>query len=241
MATPYDTVRLEVVASTQDVATEECAARHRPVLVVANRQIGGRGRSGREWWEAPRAMYSSLAVMPEWPVDRWGVLSLVAGLSVRRALDTHFAVAPGLKWPNDLVLDGTKVGGILAEASAPMVVVGCGVNLWWPEPPPGIGGVVEADPGPGAAETLARSWAEEFIARLDAGPEGWGIDEYRAASTTLGGTVSWTEASGVAQSGHAVDVTDRGALVVDGAIGRTELFAGEVREVRSATLPPDAR
>ena len=239
MATPYDTIHLAQVESTQDVARREFAARD-TVLVVADRQVGGRGRSGREWWEAPRAMYSSLAVAPDWAPESWSVIPLMAGLAVRSALSDEFGISIGLKWPNDLLIGDAKVGGILVEASSDLVVVGCGVNLWWPDPPAGVAAAATQDPGDESGALVATQWVEGLLARLADGPGRWGLDEYRTACLTLGEAIEWSASPDVVREGRAVDVGAAGELLVDTAEGRVALRSGEVRHVRTATLPADA-
>lgn len=161
---------------------------------------------------------------------------LLAGLAARSALNEHSGVTPGLKWPNDLVTERGKVGGILVEASDDLVVVGLGVNLWWPGPPAGVAATCHHDPGPDLAGSIAAAWAEGVLAGLGRRPNRWGYDDYRAACVTLQSFVTW-EPGG---SGMAVDVAMDGGLVVETATGLTTLRSGEVHAVRSATLAAGA-
>jgi len=234
MATDYVTVVVESVPSTQDLATAEYERTGETVLVVAGAQTEGRGRLGRTWWQAPRALFSSLALTSTWPADRRALVTLVAGLSVRKSIHEHTGVSVGLRWPNDLVVLDAKVGGILTEAAGDRVVVGCGLNLWWPEPAEGAAGLLDADPGPGFAEPLARAWAEDLFERLESAPENWDRDEYREACVTLGRQVSYRSGSGI-----AADVTDEGALLVETGAGPITIASGEVRIGAATTLPPD--
>ncbi len=110
----------------------------RPVLLVAEAQTAGRGRMGRSWHSWPGA---SLTFSLAWPWDRSGLaglagLSLAVGCALAQALDPAGAHIR-LKWPNDLLLGGAKLGGILIEtvahgASAHAVVIGVGLNLQSP-------------------------------------------------------------------------------------------------------------
>lgn len=220
MATPYVLVELASAGSTQDEARSRFEGR--PTLVTARRQRSGRGRSGREWVHAPRALAASLAFRPGWPTGRWGPLPLVAGLAARDVLGGAVA----LKWPNDLLLGEAKIGGILAEGAAGVAVVGLGVNLWWEDPIPGAGALYGEDPGPEAAGPLAGGWAARLLDRAAAGPDGWGREEYAAGCETLGREITWEPGGRGVATGVAAD----GALIVDG--GRVELRAGEVRSVR---------
>jgi BirA family biotin operon repressor/biotin-[acetyl-CoA-carboxylase] ligase len=232
MAPPYSVVRSAVTASTQDDA--RAAFRGEPVLVVADRQTAGRGRSGAAWETAPRAVAMSLALIPAWTAERWGAIPLTAGVAACRWLPV------GLKWPNDLIRHGDKVGGILVEASEGVVIVGMGVNLWWPEPPAGVGAIDDTDPGPALGAELAGAWAADLLTLL-AGSD-WPRDEYRSASVTLGEVITWSTAGDTTSSGRAIDVGHDGALVVDTGAGIVEIRTGAVTHVRvSPGSPPGGR
>jgi len=226
-------VILPTVGSTQDEARRR-TAEGTPRLVVAERQVAGRGRTGRIWQEAPRAMYASLAFVPSWPRKTWSRLTLVAGLAARRALAAATGVVVGLKWPNDLVVADGKLGGILTEADGDLVVIGCGLNLWWPDPPQGIAAAAALDPGPDLAAGIAGRWAEEVLAVATGDREAWGRAEYLTACVTLGTEISWDPDG----AGRAVTVDDSGGLVVETATGVVTLTSGEVRAVRLATVAP---
>lgn len=122
---PYRFV--EECASTQrlleDTATEGAT-------VATNLQTNGRGRLGRRW-EAPtgRALLFSVLLQPTPPMALWPELSLVAGDAVATALRGEAGVDAGLSHPNDVLIGGRKVAGILPEASAGRVVLGIGVNV----------------------------------------------------------------------------------------------------------------
>lgn len=233
MATPYATVVVGTVTSTQDTAKRAfLESEGRPLLVLAAGQERGRGRWGSSWWQAPRAMFSSLAMTEPWPSSRLAVVPLVVGLAVRDAIAEVLGVRVGLKWPNDLMTGEGKVGGILVERSEPVLTIGCGVNLWWPDPPTGAAGLVGADPGPGVAALLAAAWVDRWLVASTA--EGWDRRGYLAACITVGMEVGWEQG----RTGRAVDVDRAGGLVVTTAEGSETLRAGEVRLVRPATLSP---
>jgi len=98
--------------------------------VAADHQTHGRGRLGRTW-EAPadRALLFSVLLRPKPPMALWPELSLVAGDAVAAALRTEADLAAELSHPNDVLIEGRKVAGILPEASAGRVVLGIGVNV----------------------------------------------------------------------------------------------------------------
>jgi BirA family biotin operon repressor/biotin-[acetyl-CoA-carboxylase] ligase len=97
-------------------------------VALAERQTAGRGRLGRTW--ADSALMFSLALYPRRPVARWPELTLVAATAVAAAVGPEATI----KHPNDVMVDGRKVAGILAEAST-RVVLGIGINVGsagWP-------------------------------------------------------------------------------------------------------------
>ena len=223
MATPYVTILRNVVPSTQELAVEEMRARRRPALVVAQNQTAGRGRSGNEWWQAPRATAPSLA----FPGDTFDVdetFPLAVGLAVHQAIAEVLTVQVVLKWPNDLEHLGKKIGGILVERDEQRIVVGCGLNLYWPDPPATAGALFADDPGPHVGEEVARLWATQILATAGF----WDRDAYLEACSMLGTVVSWVpDGRGVVET-----VDDRGGLVVATAAGSVTLRSGEVRRVR---------
>jgi BirA family transcriptional regulator, biotin operon repressor / biotin---[acetyl-CoA-carboxylase] ligase len=122
---PYRFV--ETCASTQRLLSEsdpEGAA------VAADEQTEGRGRLGRRW-EAPagRAILCSVLLRPELPMPLWPELSLVAGKAVADALRAETGIDASLRHPNDVVVAGRKLAGLLAEAQRGRVVLGIGVNV----------------------------------------------------------------------------------------------------------------
>jgi BirA family biotin operon repressor/biotin-[acetyl-CoA-carboxylase] ligase len=98
--------------------------------VATDLQTDGRGRLGRRW-EAPagRALLFSVLLQPTPPMALWPELSLVAGDSVAVALREEASVEAELRHPNDVLIGGRKVAGILPEASSGRVVLGIGVNV----------------------------------------------------------------------------------------------------------------
>lgn len=106
-------------------------------LVVADSQLAGRGRRGRDWISPPgKDIYMSLLLRPSCMPDRASSLTLVMALSVLEAIDEleEFKNKCSIKWPNDIVINGKKICGILTEMSAEIeaihyVVVGVGINV----------------------------------------------------------------------------------------------------------------
>lgn len=123
------------VSSTNDVAREMArqGAEH-GFLVVASEQTAGRGRAGRPWYSAPGAgLWFSLVLRPRMQAQRCGLLSLAAALAVAEAVEKTTGVSAELKWPNDVLIGGKKLCGILAESELVgdrlrFAVLGIGLN-----------------------------------------------------------------------------------------------------------------
>jgi BirA family biotin operon repressor/biotin-[acetyl-CoA-carboxylase] ligase len=232
--------------STNDRARElaEAGAVHGEV-VVAESQTAGRGRRGRAWSSpAGRNLYMSVILRPQLPPQRAPELTLVASLAACDAC-RQAGVEAGIKWPNDVLIDGRKVAGILTELSAEpdavhWVVLGIGVNL-------------NATPGdfPEELRELATSLSIErgqpvpralFAAALLSILEEWldvhaadGFgpirEAWRARSCTLGREVQ-VDADGGELAGVAEDIDESGALIVRTRSGLSRVVAGDVRLVR---------
>lgn len=123
------------VTSTNTVL-KELAEQDAPhgMVVAAGNQTAGKGRLGRKWSSAPYSgIWYSLLLRPEFPPQMAGVITLTAAVSVVQALE-KFQVLAKIKWPNDILLNGKKLCGILSEMRGDMdhiqwIVVGIGVNL----------------------------------------------------------------------------------------------------------------
>ncbi len=216
MATPYFQLRFDTVTSTQDEARRRLG--ELPVAVSATNQTEGRGRSGAGWMNADRSVAVSLAARID--EDDRRPLSLMAGVAAARV-----AAGTRLKWPNDVMLDGVKVGGVLVERSGGVVVIGLGLDLWWEHPPDGMGSLLKSDPGSDGPTRMASAWTAEMMRLVDG--ENWPMSEYRKMSETIGRSITW-EPDG---AGKAIDVAADGGLVV--VIDGTEdtLYSGAVRHV----------
>ena len=186
-------LRLDGVTSTQDVA------RDMPIgsVVIADHQTAGRGRLERRWDAPPgTALLVSFVLRPA------PLLSLAAGVAAAEACGPEVR----LKWPNDLLLDGRKLGGILVETTPRKAICGIGINL---------------SSAPEGAARLDRP-RDEVFARLEAVIERWTgapdeavLRRWRELSATLGRRVR-VEVGGRTAEGLAEDIGPRGELVVNG-------------------------
>ena len=116
----------EITDSTQRMLAEDEAE---GTIAVAEEQTEGRGRLGRSW-EAPTgtSVLVSVLLLPAVEAPRLPELSLVAGGAVAQAIAEVTGLEPAIKFPNDVLVRGRKVAGILAESSEGRVVLGIGVN-----------------------------------------------------------------------------------------------------------------
>jgi BirA family transcriptional regulator, biotin operon repressor / biotin---[acetyl-CoA-carboxylase] ligase len=127
---------LDEVDSTNDEAARQLAAgRPAPFAVFAQKQTRGRGRFGRVWHsEANGNLYSSFAFRPRIPPERMQTFTLWMGVTICELVSKFVTVQPGIKWPNDIVFDGRKAGGMLTEARVDAdqirdLVFGLGLNV----------------------------------------------------------------------------------------------------------------
>ncbi len=231
----------EVTGSTQATALELArAGAPEWTLVAAGHQSEGRGRLGRTWLDEPgRALLFSMVLRPALPPERGGLLSLLAGASMARALRETAGAEVGCKWPNDLMVGESKVGGILAGSALEVegfafVVLGVGVNLGAVPDVPGAG-ALEAEPDV-VLESFLRDFARAYEPSTAAfAPEV--VASYRELCATLGRRVRARTTSGAVVEGEAVDVDEDGSLVVRTATGLETVRFGEVEHLGSGALP----
>jgi BirA family transcriptional regulator, biotin operon repressor / biotin---[acetyl-CoA-carboxylase] ligase len=126
------------VDSTSSVLLREAATLPSRAALVADQQTAGRGRRGRQWLSPPGAnLYLSLFARLRRPLRDMGGLSIAAGIACVGALRAQGVADAALKWPNDLLVDGAKLGGLLVELAGERdgeaaVVIGLGLNLAMP-------------------------------------------------------------------------------------------------------------
>ncbi|MFI8386285.1 biotin--[acetyl-CoA-carboxylase] ligase [Streptomyces sp. NPDC085540] len=245
---------VEVVASTGSTNTDLATrAAHLPegAVLVAEEQSAGRGRLDRSWVAPARSgLFFSVLLKPgdAVPQERWGWLTLLAGVATATGLSRAAGVDTALKWPNDLLVtvDGEerKTGGILAERVEDGVVLGIGLNVTLTEdelPVPAAGSlalakasVTDRDP---LLRTVLRS-LEEWYGRWRAAggdPAASGLQEtYAAGCATLGRHVRAELPGGRTLTGTAEAVDTDGRLVIRTAEDRHETVgAGDVIHLRS--------
>jgi BirA family biotin operon repressor/biotin-[acetyl-CoA-carboxylase] ligase len=216
-------------------------------VVVAERQLSGRGRQGRAWHSpAGVGLYCSLILRPVLPPNRVQLLTLAVAVAVSRAISAQTLLSPKIKWPNDILIREKKVAGILTEAEAAAeriahVVLGVGINVnhTAAELGPGLEGLATSlrlEEGHSVTRSgLAVQLFVEFEAwyeRLKGRDSSAVLEEWRRHAATLGRRVRVLLGRTTVE-GTALDVTNEGALVVEGNDGsRTMVHAGDVEHLR---------
>lgn len=103
-------------------------------VLMTDYQSAGRGRNGRHWDAPPCTALLFSLLLPPFPGNHLSLLPIVTVVAIARALEQHLGLLPFIKWPNDLLLEGRKCGGILIEgewnsSDPPQMVVGIGLNV----------------------------------------------------------------------------------------------------------------
>ncbi len=210
-------------------------------IVVAEEQVEGRGRLGRGWHSAPGlGIWSSVILRPQLPLPRASGLSLLAALAFAEVVDSEFGLNVDLKWPNDGLIGGRKILGVLTELSAEKdrlqyAICGMGINVshqlddFPPELRKTAGSLAMAAGQPvervaffrtflAAFEKLYRGFRREGIAPY--------LDDYRRRSLLLGREVNVVLGRQTIR-GMAIAIDDNGALIVRDGQRDTVIFAGE--------------
>lgn len=227
--------RVEVLAqtgSTNAVAAERArAGEPAGLVVVAERQSAGRGRLDRSWVSPARAgLTLTVLLRPALPADRLGWVPLWGGTAVARALREQTGLDAVVKWPNDVLVGGRKICGLLAEVPVPgAVVLGVGLNVTTSReelPVPEATSLLLEGATTTDRDTLLRALLRSLGEVLaEASPDG-----YRALCSTLGAEVRVHLPGGATVTGTAQDVDEAGRLVVAG----TPYGAGDVVHLRPA-------
>lgn len=237
-------IDLEACGSTNDEAARlaRAGARHGTVI-IAERQTAGRGRDGRVWQSPPGGLYLSAILRPPLPIVDVPPMTLAIGIAVCDAARTTGAPAV-LKWPNDVLVHGRKLAGVLVEAQSQgsrleSVVVGIGINL---------GGQL-ADPVAETGITLAEASGttverDRFIGQLLGDLERW-IDRYVGVGLEAiipaweermaVGLAARATIDGAPMTGQVAGLDGDGALLLrdgDGNVHRVR--SGDVEVIRPA-------
>lgn len=218
-------------------------------VLVADYQSAGRGRRGRTWEATPESsLLFSVLTRPEIPVAAAHLVTTALALGALEACDSLAGVRPGLKWPNDLVVEDRKLAGVLAESVVTgdrleAVVVGMGLNVRTGAAPPEVvdaavaledvcGSVVDRRELLVAVLTGFAHWLDQIES---AAGQAELVDAARQESATLGCRVSVELGDGTVLEGLAEDVDERGGLLLEG--GR-RIVVGDVVHLRDQSESP---
>jgi BirA family biotin operon repressor/biotin-[acetyl-CoA-carboxylase] ligase len=204
------------------------------LVVVAEHQTAGRGRMDRSWVSPSRAgLTFSVLLRPGWPPADWAWVPLLAGVAVATAVREQAELAVELKWPNDVLVDGRKACGILAELPVPGVaVVGIGLNVTTREAELPHAAATSLQLA-GAATTDRGTLLKAVLRalRIAVADPVAGRERYRELCSTPGQEVVLDLAGNPPVRGRADAVDDDGRLVVDGV----PHAAGDVVHARPLT------
>ena len=241
MCADLNPARLELtsVDSTNAEAFRQAPDLRGPLWILAGEQTAGRGRRAREWVSPPGNFYASLVQKIDEPPSALGLRSFTAALALYDAFAQLTGLSPAfaLKWPNDVLLNGGKLTGILLEAQGQTLVIGIGVNL--------IGAPPAALVEPGAlapvsllAETGLRITPPHFLDALSPAMAEWegrfrreGFAPLRRAwlarAARLGERII-ARTGTMTREGIFETVDDQGNLILREAHGLTAIPAAEV-------------
>jgi BirA family biotin operon repressor/biotin-[acetyl-CoA-carboxylase] ligase len=227
-----------VVGSTQLVArgVAEAGAPH-GTIVIAEEQTAGRGRLGRAYTCPPGGLWCTLILRGPLPISRAQLVGLAAGVAAAETIAVQTSLAPTLKWPNDVLVAGLKVAGILAEMTAEeqsvhylLVGAGININIRTDQFPAELRSVATSLSIQLGAPSDRRTFLQAYLLRLEQlyqglllGP-GAVIDAWRRLPNTLGRRVRAQLWDGEVE-GRAAEILPDGALLIEQASG-THLRVG---------------
>ncbi len=228
----------EETDSTNRIAKELAAAgAEEGTLVLAKRQTGGKGRLGRSFFSPEGGIYMSMILRPMIPAERALLITTCAAVAVARAIERVCGVKAGIKWVNDIFVDGKKVCGILAEAGLnpdsdipDYVVLGIGINVKKQQVPEELQEIVGCLEDAGQSvlneDLIATVWEEfdELYRNLSTAVF---MEEYKERSILLGREVTVLATEGDYRA-VVTDIDTEGHLVIE-RNGREEILSsGEV-------------
>ena len=235
-------VLLHTVDSTNDYAKVHRAALAHGTVILADSQTAGRGRLPGRSFVSPdgKGVYMTLVLKEGLTPDVTAHLTVTAAVATARAIERLTPLTAAIKWVNDIVLDGRKVAGLLAEAAIEgdrtSAVLGIGVNVTGNTPPELGDAAVSLEAAGGgriAVETVAAQILNELETALRAGYDDV-LTEYRARSCLIGRRVTVTAAVGAPYEATAEAIDRDGHLVVRRKDGSTVVLAAGEVSVRRA-------
>jgi BirA family biotin operon repressor/biotin-[acetyl-CoA-carboxylase] ligase len=231
----YNILYYPEVSSTMDIA-KKLARKDCPdfTVVVAGRQTQGRGRLKRQWLSDDGGLYFTLVLRPDIPVLLSSRMNFLASLTLARVLRELFQIDAAVKWPNDILVDGHKISGMLSELEAEtdrvlFINIGMGINVN-NDPSgvePGASSIKKITGREISKKLLLARFLADFEERLKRAEFENVISEWKRYSITLNRRVKIVTHKEVSE-GLAVDVEQDGALVLELADGtRKKIVYGD--------------
>ena len=234
LSAPFEIEYHDSIGSTNDRARELAVAGESGVAVLADEQTGARGRLDREWASPSGGIWLSLVCRPDVPPAQAPIYTLAAAAATADALD-GIGVDAEIKWPNDVLVGGRKLVGILTEMAGEAdrvawIVVGIGINANVDgDAVPETATTIREQVGDTDRAALTRSLLERFD-DLTGSPEDV-LPAWRKATSTLGRRVRIETTDGDVV-GEAIDVEFPGTLVVATDEGEERVSAGDCEHLR---------
>lgn len=242
----FTILRFDTIDSTNSEALKQArAGADEGLCIVARQQTAGRGRHGRTWIsEKDAGLYFSLVLRPKLETRFLPLITFTAGVSVHDTL-AGLGLKPDIKWVNDILVNGKKISGILAETADSdgglAVVVGIGINLKPSNFPPEIAETatsIETETGSfinrdELIESLTRSIDHYYnVLHNEAGPETI-VREWRRRSTYFSGKRVRVVLENEAITGTTDGLEENGALRIKTDGGNRIVQAGDVETLRN--------
>ena len=185
------------IYNTQEFALNELSSES--VLVTSFSQEKGKGTSNRTWLNADQSLACSFAIFEEHINIAHTLIPLVAGFTFTKILK---AVDLTLKWPNDIIFNKKKVGGILVEKVENKICIGMGVNYFWEDPPiSNAGSIFKTYQNESVIKDDAKNWAKQIEETLK--NNNFELNEYKSRLQTIGKLVEYPEGRGWAEDVNA--------------------------------------
>lgn len=209
------------VENTQELAISKFSSE--PILIIARKQLKGRGRKGNDWENADQALACSFAFSLKKDHQNTSLLPLIAGYEFSSLYEEREVF---LKWPNDLIVDEKKIGGILVEKSKEVFVTGIGINYFWKSPNIlSAGSLFDEEVSYEHINEYAQIWATNYIESVDRGS--FSLEGYVEKCETIGKLIEYPQGRGWAKN-----INNDGSLLIEKEDGETiSIYESMISEV----------